>query len=283
MGRVAVVTDSMAYLEPGVAEELDITVVPFRVHMGGRVLKDGLEASREDFFQQVEARTPGLRLLPPTTEQFQEVYAKVHRGTDEVLSVHVSGRMSGAVRNARKGTESLLGRCEVAVMDSLTTSVGLGILAKAAAEAAAAGADLDEIVRVVRGMVPHVYLVMYSDDLDYLERCGHLRKSQAILGAILGVKPILYVEDGEIMALEKVRSHERAVDKLFEFVAEFSDVEKAAILQRHTAPSPESRMLLGRLQPVFPKVQFPIVQYEPLLAGHVGPAAMGVVVYESVN
>jgi DegV family protein with EDD domain len=282
MGKVAVVTDSMAYLEPGVAEELGITVVPFNVQVGDRVLEDGTEMDREDFFQHVEKRTPTLRLLPPTVEQFQEAYARVHKVTDEVLSVHVSGRLSRTLRNARRGTESLLGRCEVAMMDSMTTSVGLGILAKAAAETAQQGATLEEVVRLVRGMVPHIYLVLYSNDLDYLERCDHLHRSQAILGSILGIKPILYVEDGEIMALEKVRSYERAVDKLFEFVAEFSDVEQVAILQRHTTPTAEARLLLGRLQPVFPKIGFPIVQYEPLLASHIGPSALGVVVHESV-
>ncbi len=283
MGKVAVVTDSMAYFEPGVEQELDITVVPFNIFRGDLPLLDGVDITREDFFLHMEGRGPQLRLLPPTVDQFQRAYAGVHKRTDQIISIHASGQISQTVRHARRGAESLLGRCEIAVMDSMTTSLGLGILAKAAAEAAAEGATLDDVVRLLRGMIPHVYLVLYSNDLDYLERCNHLSQPQAILGSILGIKPILFVEDGEIMALEKVRSYERAVDKLFEFVAEFSEVRQAAILQRHTTPTAEARLLLGRLQPVFPDVGFPIIQYGPLLATHIGPSAMGVVVYEAAD
>lgn len=281
MGKVAIVTDSTAYLEPGVAQELDITVIPLNVHIGDETLRDGIDITPEAFFQRLDQGAPIPRTSPPSVQMFERTYANLHARTDQILSIHISGRLSQTLSHAQRGAESLLGRCRIAVIDSLTTSLGLGILAKAAAQAAQEDATLDEIVRIVRGMIPHIYIVFYVDEMDYLERGRRIGKAQAILGTMLNIKPLLFVEDGEIIPLEKVRTHEKAVEKLFEFVAEFSELEQAAIVQRHPSATDETRMLLERLEQLFPNVKFPVIQYGPVLASHIGPSAMGVVVYET--
>jgi DegV family protein with EDD domain len=281
MGKVAIVTDSTAFLEPGAAQELDITVVPLNVHIGDETLRDGIDITPEAFFQRLEQGGSIPRTSPPSVQTFERVYANLHTRTDQILSIHISGRLSQTLNHAQRGAESLLGRCKIVVVDSLTTSLGLGILAKAAARAAQEGANLDEIVRLVRGMIPHIYVVFYVDEMDYLERGRRIGRAQAILGTMLNIKPLLFVEDGEIIPLEKVRTHEKAVEKLFEFVAEFSELEQAAIVQRHPTPTEETKMLLERLEQLFPGMEFPIIQYGPVLASHIGPSAMGVVVYET--
>jgi DegV family protein with EDD domain len=281
MGKVAIVTDSTAFLEPGVAQELDITVVPLNVHLGDETLRDGIDITPEAFFQRLEQGGPVPRTSPPSVQSFEQIYADLHARTDQVLSIHISDRLSQTLKHAQHGAESLLGRCSIVVIDSLTTSLGLGILAKAAAEAAQEGATLDEIVRLVRGMIPHIYIVFYVDQMDYLERGHRIGRAQAVLGTMLNIKPLLFVEDGEIMPLEKVRTHEKAIEKLFEFVVEFSELEQAAIVQRHTGPTEETKMLLERLEQLFPHMKFPIIQYGPVLASHIGPSAMGLVVYET--
>ena len=281
MGKVAIVTDSTIYLEPGVAQQLDITVVPLNVHLGDDTLRDGIDITAEEFFQRLEQQN-GLvpRTSPPSVRTFEQVYAGLRAQTDQIMSIHLSGQLSQTLQHARRGAESLLGRCNIMVLDSLTTSLGLGILAKAAATAAQEGASLDEIVRLVRGMIPHIYVVFYVDQMDYLERGHRIGKAQAILGTMLSVKPLLFMEDGEIIPLEKVRTHEKAIEKLFEFVAEFSDLEQAAVVQRHLTATPETKALMERLAQIFPHVKFPIIQYGPVLASHIGPSAMGVIVYE---
>jgi DegV family protein with EDD domain len=283
MGKVAVVTDSTAYLEPGIAEELGISVIPLEVHLGGRVFRDGIDLTPDAFFQRVEQNSSTVRVLPPSVQQFQRLYAQLHTRTDQILSIHLSSELNPALVNAQRGAEALLGRCDIAVIDSLTTSLGLGVLATAAAQAANEGSSLDDIVRLVRGMIPHVYVVFYTTDLEALERSRHLSSAQTFLGSLLNIKPILFMEDGRIMALEKVRTHERAVDKLAEFMAEFAHVERAAIVQRRAGPTAETRLLLDRLQPIFPGVEFPILQYGPALAVHIGLSAMGIVVYEGME
>jgi DegV family protein with EDD domain len=281
MGKVAVVTDSTAFLEPGVAQELEINVIPLRVHQGDEVLRDGIDITPEAFFVRLEQGGVIPRISPPSVRTFERIYADLHTRTDEILSIHISGHLSQTLNHAERGAESLLGRCSIMVIDSLTTSLGLGILAKAAAQAAQEGANLDEVVRLVRGMIPHIYTVLYVEQMDYLERGNRIGRAQAVLGTMLNVKPLLFVEDGEIIPLEKVRTHEKAIEKLFEFVAEFSELEQAAIVQRNPSPTEETNMLLERLEQLFPDMEFPLIQYGPVLASHIGPSAMGVVVYET--
>jgi DegV family protein with EDD domain len=281
MGKVAVVTDSTAFLEPGVAQELEINVVQLSVHLGDEVLRDGIDITPEAFFVRLEQGGVIPRTSPPSVGTFEQVYADLHTRTDEILSIHISGHLSQTLNHAERGAESLLGRCSIMVIDSMTTSLGLGILAKAAAQAAQEGADLDEVVRLVRGMIPHIYTVLYVDQMDYLERGNRIGRAQAVLGTMLDVKPLLFLEDGEIIPLEKVRTHEKAIEKLFEFVAEFSELEQAAIVQRNPSPTEETKILLERLEQLFPDMEFPLIQYGPVLASHIGPSAMGVVLYET--
>jgi DegV family protein with EDD domain len=176
-----------------------------------------------------------------------------------------------------------MGRCQITVVDSLTTSLGLGILATEAAQAAAEGQSLEEIEFLIRGMIPRVYIVFLAETLRYLERAGRIGQAQAMLGAMLDIKPFLAIEDGEIIPLEKVRDSEGAVDKLFEFVGEFSKIEQMAIMQSTPEPIEETKMLIERLEMIFPKIKPPILVYSPVLACHIGPNGLGVIVYEGLE
>jgi len=125
--------------------------------------------------------------------------------------------------------------------------------------------------------------VLITDTLDYLEHNHLINPTQAILGAMLNIKPFLAIEEGRIIPMEKVRSRERAIDKLAEFANEFSDIEQLAILQSTPYPTDETKMLIERLDPVTSSRDFPILLYGPLLASQIGPDGMGLVVYEGAS
>jgi DegV family protein with EDD domain len=168
-------------------------------------------------------------------------------------------------------------------MDSMSTSWGLGLTVIAAAEAAEQGQPLDEIVRLVRGLLPHLYVVFYVDRLDYLEGGGRIGVAQALLGTMLHIKPLLLVEEGEIIPLEKVRTHLLALEKLASFVAEFAALRDVVILRSPLESSNGELVeaLQEQLSLALPDRQFPVIEYDPVLACHLGPEALGVVVYES--
>ena len=127
-------------------------------------------------------------------------------------------------------------------------------------------------------MITQGYSVFFVETLDSLERGGRIGKAQALLGTMLDIKPLLIVEDGEIIPLEKVRTRAKAIDKLFEFVAEFARIEKMAILQSEFTE--DTQLLIEHIGTVFPDMEVPTLTYGPVLATHVGPDTMGVIVYE---
>lgn len=280
MACVRVVTDSTVHLDPEVVEKLGITVLPMRIQIGAETLTDGPNFDKEMFFRQMARSSVPPRSVPLPVQVFEEIYEELNQTTDHIFSLHVSSSLSDAWAVARQAASRLLGRCEIAVVDSKTVSVGLGILVKAAAEAAAEGQSLGDVVRIIRGMIRRVYLVFFVETLDYLEREGRIRPAQALLGTMLNIKPFLTMEEGELIPMEKVHFRDKAVDKLFEFVAEFSSIEQIAILQSTPRPTEETRLLLERMDMTFPGLEVPIVVYGPTLASHLGLGALGVIVFE---
>jgi len=280
MRRVKIVTDSTAYLEPSVARRLGITIVPLTVRLGNETFLEGVDITAEEFFQKLDRSSAMPEAFPPSVEDFLAVYTKLSETTDQIMSIHISGKLSQTCDRAAAASQGFLGRCQITVVDSLTTSLGLGILATAAAQAAAQGKSLEEIEFLIRGMIPRIYIVFLAETLEYLERKGRIGQAQALLGAMLNIKPFLAIEDGEIIPLEKVRDSEGAVDKLFEFVGEFSQIEQMAIMQSTPEPIEETRMLIDRLEMIFPRIKPPLLVYGPVLACHVGPNGLGVIVYE---
>ena len=283
LSKVKIVTDSTAQLDPGLVQELGITVVPLEISFGSQQFLEGVDLTTEEFFRRVARSHVMPSAAAPTIEDFRQVYGELSRTTDKILSVHVSGKFNETCDNARNAASNFLGRCEIVVIDSWTVSLGVSILAQSAARAAMQDAALDEIVRLVRGMIPHIYAVFFTSTLDYLERDNLLSKSQAILGTMLNIRPFLAIEEGEILPMEKVRSREKAIDKLVDFVSEFSRIQQIAVIQSPLRGGKDARLLLDRLQSNFSAYKFEIINYGATLGTHIGPYGLGLVVYEGME
>ncbi|WP_119072615.1 DegV family protein [Aggregatilinea lenta] len=281
MGKIRIVTDSSAqFVNPEIVKRYNIEVVPNTVHLGAQSFREGVDLDTEAFFRLQNQSNAPITLSAPSVDAFTAVYGRLNRSTDKVLSLHMSRAFGATWNNARTATKTLLGRCEIVVLDSLTTSVGLGMLVEAAARAVEDGLDIDEVVRIVRGMVAHIYIVVYVESLEYLRRNGLLSESQSVLGAMLNIKPFLTIEEGEIIPMEKVRTDAQAVDKLVEFVTEFSNVNDLVILQNTPYATDTIRALQEQLGGEFPGRSFPSTMYGPSLAALIGLDATGLVVYE---
>jgi DegV family protein with EDD domain len=277
MGRVRVVTDSTAELPDDLVESLNIAVVPLNIHVGEETFRDGVDIDADKLAKRLE----GTDLLPfataPPVELFEEAYRNLG-GDNDIVSIHISGRLSRTVELAREAANSLIGQRRI--VDSLSTSLALRALAIAAGEISRKGANLEEVVRLVRAMIPHVYLVFFVESLEYLERGERIGKAEALLGTMLSIKPLLIIEDGEILPLEKVRTRSGGIDKFYEFVTEFPHLEKIAILKGPSAAMPSE--LLERLQSAYSGRDLDVLTYGPVLTTHLGPGAIGVFVYEGL-
>jgi len=282
VGKVRIVTDSSAHFpRPEVAQHYNIHVVPLLIHLGTQAFREGVDLEAADFFRLMERSDIRATLSAPPVDDFIAVYQRLHRETDQILSLHMSRHMSKAWEHARTASQTLLGRCDIAVVDSRTTSVGLAILVELAARLAEDGASLDEIVHVVRATLPHVYSVFYVNSLTYLRYNGLLSEAQTILGTMLNIKPFLTIEEGELIPMEKVRTQAQALDKLMEFVTEFIAPEQLVILESSVSPTERARQIQERLSFEFPGHAIATVPYGPSLATLIGPDGMGVVVHEN--
>jgi len=278
MARVKVVTDSTSDLPPALVKEWDITVVPLLIHFGSETYVDRVNISEEQFFARLTASPVLPTTSPPSLKAFQDVYAKLSQTTDAILSVHISSKLSATYAAAVAAREALTNRCRVVIVDSTLTSMALGFMALNAAKSAAAGESLDDIAEQVRGMIPQTHILFFVDTLDYLQKGGRIGKAQALMSNMLNVKPLLRLEDGEIYPVERLRTRAKALERLYEFVADFPKIEELAILYS-TTPN-EANTLAKRIDPVFPRQRIQLLPYGPVLGVHVGPGAMAVVVYE---
>jgi len=278
MSRVRIVTDSSADMPPEVVEELGITILPLTIHLGQKSLRDGVDITPADFVARMANTVTPPTTTAPTQKQFEEIFTELTKGGGEVVSIHASSKLNHTFRNAQRAALPLLGRSKIIVVDSQLITVGLGMLVTAAGRAAARGESLEDVVKLVRGMVPRIYIGFFVETLDYLERGGRIGKAQAMLGNMLSIKPLLILEEGEIVALEKVRTRAKAIEKLVEFITEFTHIQKMVVLHGNTPQ--DVATLIEQTNLLMPNLDISVDHYGPVTATHVGTDALGVVVYE---
>lgn len=280
MSQVKIVTDSSSDLAPEVAAGLGITVLPINIHFGNKTYRDGVDLNADEFFERLARNSVFPTTTPPALSLFEDTFGDLMKQTDQIVAIHLSSKLSQTWARAQRAASPLLGRAKIHVIDSQLVSVGLGMLVTSAAQAAENGANVDEVVRLVRGMIPRIYIAFFSETLEFLERGGRIRKAQAILGGMLNIKPLLILEDGDIVALEKVRTRAKAVEKLVEFIVEFTHIEKMVIL--HSTTPDDVNLLIEQINLALPNLDMKVELYGPALGTHLGPGALGVVVYEGM-
>ena len=282
MAQVKIITDSSAHLsEPNLIAELGIEVIPLTVRIGPQTYPEHVNQADEMFFRKLAQSPKTCSVEPPSLGQVQGIFKRLGQTTDSIVCIHASSALHDVAAVAQQASRSFMGRQRIIVLDTLTTSAGLGLIVEAAARAAKEGAPQAEVVRIVRGMVPHLYALFLSDSLEYLEAWGRLGPAQTLLGTMLNLKPLATMEDGDLIPIEKVRAYGRAVDKLCDFTVEFPHIEQLYLVQHGFET--EAAQLLERLEVAFPHHDFPVISYPPSLAVHIGPRALGVIVYEGTR
>jgi len=282
--HIQLITDGTAYLPAARLRELGIISLPIIAQAGGRnFMYDQQTNEHIDLLQELEKSRSPVEIVGPSPEDFRAVFERTLYRTNKMLVILSSSHLSPVMRNARIAARDFMGRCDITLLDSQTISVGLGLLVEKAGELLRQeDLPLPDVVKLVRGMIPRIYVVMISHTLDYIYSSGKLSAMQAILGAMLKIHPFLVIEDGDIIPQEKSRKPERALDKLVEFASEFSRINQLVIFQSGATPTDEAMLLKTRLEQIMPNREFPIITYDPILAMHIGPEGIGMVIYEGV-
>lgn len=278
MARIAVVTDSTAYLSPEVIAASGVRVVPLQVVLGGRTGAEGTDVTPADVAEALLDRRMRVTTSRPTPGDFARAYGDAFAaGATGVLSVHLSGKLSGTWESAALAAKEAAG--PVRVLDSRSTAMGLGFAVLAATSSAAAGASLDTVYAAAQDCVRRTSMLFYVDSLEYLRRGGRISATSAILGTALSVKPILHLVDGGIVLREKVRTASRGVTRLEELAAEAAEGAPVDIAVHHLAAPDRAEALSDRIRDRLPDVRRLVVsELGAAVGAHVGPGVLGVVV-----
>lgn len=283
MGSTCILTDSTAqFPQLGFSGRNDVRVIPFSVEIEGKLYEEGHALHTNDLPATAnDALHP--RLIAPTAVQFEDLYLNLNQHYKNIMVILTSGSLSNAFQNANRAAESTRGRAQVTVIDSQTTSVGLGLLVQLAAEAVARGRQAADVERMVRSMIPHTYMMLCTPSLSYMAYAGFLDPAQAFVGDMLGLMPIFTLEEGQISAVEKVRNTRSLVDFMQEFVCEFEDLHHIAFIQSVPGLPHEARLMREHVQTCFSQVPFSEHTINLPLATLIGPRSIGLVAVEKID
>ncbi|MBN1315374.1 MAG: DegV family protein [Anaerolineales bacterium] len=277
--RIAVVTDSTAYLPPALIAENAIKVVPLYLMLGGQTWLDGVEIDPPAFYKLLESSHDFPTTSQPNVATFQEVFTELAQTSAGIVAILISDELSGTIDSAVSAAASLPD-IPIEIIDSRTTSMTLGFSALAAARAAAGGGNIEQVVQAARSVIENSHLYFVVDTLEYLHRGGRIGGAAKLLGSALNLKPILQVRDGMVKAVTKVRTRKKAISRLHELLeGHFSENDKLHLAVINVAARDEANILMEELKSLYHPVEIFVTEVSPVIGAHVGPGTVGVAIY----
>lgn len=275
MASVRVVTDSACDLLDETLTELGIGLVPLRIRFGDEEMVDRFELSTKDFWARCASSSELPATAAPSPGQFQEAFeAMAAAGADGVVCVNLSSKLSATIEAARQAARALEGTLAVRVVDSLSVSLGQGLVATEAARAAAEGASVDEVAEVAEKTVGDMLLYGAIDTLENLKKGGRIGGARALVGSMLAIKPVIEVRDGVVEQESKQRTRGKSLRYLADKVKTAGPVSRLAVF---SADAPDLDEFLEMLSGVTP-LDGPLLLGDvgPVIGTHTGPGAIGV-------
>ncbi len=276
---VKIITDSLSDITSDMAEDLGITVVPLTVFFGRESYLDRVTITTDEFYDRLINGNVWPTTTQPAPGVFADIYNELAKETDEILVVTLSSKLSGTYQSALNAKDMAEKKCRIEVIDSLTVAMGLGLIIISAARKTQSGANLDEMVDFVRRGMRRSHFIVYFDTLEYLAKGGRIGKAKQLMGAMLSVKQILTVKDGEMAPLTRKRSQAAGMDYLYDFVAGFPNIESLAV--EHTTLPDEADKLAERFGSLCPEESIYRSTVSPVLGTYGGPNAVAVTVLEA--
>ena len=269
---IKVVTDSGSDIPLEVAKELGITVVPVYVYFGDKAFKDGIDIGPDELYKRLVEGPIYPTTTQPMPTDFAKTYSELSKDADAIVSIHLPTKVSGTYNAALQGVQIAKPKCEVHVVDSFSVSVGLGIIATSAAKVAQRGGNLAEVLEETKKAISQTQIRALLDTLQYLLKGGRITKAKALVGALLNVKPILTMLDGELIQAGMARSYTKGIEQLFEFVKSHASLQEVAIA--HSTVPEEAEALKKRISSIIDKKRIQMSRVSSGLGVHGGPGVL---------
>ena len=281
MHHIRIVTDSTADLSPEQVKKYGIRVVPITVLFGEESFADGVELSAEDFYQRLTSGTVLPKTSQPSPEAFRQVYEELAGKDEVILSMHVSGKLSGTLNSAELASKMVSSK--VIPIDTKTASQGIARSVLIAAEAAGRDMPLDEILKVVDKSIARTFSVFAVDTLEYLQKNGRIGKAASLLGSLLQIRPILYADpEGMVAPYDKVRGRSQVIPSLVAAALKNVSTDNPVNLSVvHSGALESAQTLLEELKGNYDIADLHVGMVGPAIGAHIGPGAVGLMIQPS--
>jgi DegV family protein with EDD domain len=270
---VRIVTDSSADLPADEVARLRVEVVPLSIRFGAEEFTDGVDLSVAQFYDKLASSSDLPETAAPAPGAFEAAFRRqAAAGADAVVCINLSSGLSATFQSAQNAATAVADDLDVRVVDSRSITSGLGTQVTVAAEAAAEGAGVDEVVDLVEGLVGRTHVIGALDTLDNLKKGGRIGGAQALLGSLLSIKPLLDISSGEVAEAGKARTRRKAIDWLRDQVFAQPEVEHLCVAH---GMAPDVDDMVALLAPRYPADQIRITTIGPTIGTHAGPRVMG--------
>jgi DegV family protein with EDD domain len=278
--KVAIVTDGACSLTPAQGEQLGIQVAPVYVTIGENTYRAGVDLDNEEFYRFLSASKKLPTTAQPTADDFVKIYDQLAEEVEEIITITISHHMSATIQSAEMAREKF-NKVPVHIIDSESVSLGLGMMAMAAARAAEQGNDAQAVLKHLENLKQKTNLIFTVKTLEYLHKGGRIGGATAFLGAALDIKPILYIKDGRIEPLERQRTRKRSISRIVELMEQKVGKNPVHVAIMSGNVPEESLQLEQIVRSQFNCVELLNSDMGPVIGVHAGPGTLGLAFYTS--
>jgi DegV family protein with EDD domain len=280
MKMLKIVTDSSADMPPGWAEKYRINILPVNIQFGDRTYRQGVDLTNDQFYDLVEKTQKIPKTSLPTPTQIIEFYQKIAKAGDSILSIHVSGKLSGTINMVEEAAREVAGQFKVTAFDSGGGSAMLAYLCREARVLDKAGATIQDILSRLEFIKHRITIIFTVDTLDFARLSGRVSKLQTSLSSLLKIKPIIALkENGSLDITDKVRTRSRAIERVLDMVRERVGDKKVNIAIVHARDLQTAEDLKARVKKLLNVKDLITTELSISVAAHLGPRTVGVIAY----
>ena len=273
--KIKIITDSTADIPKNIVESYGIEVVPLKVRFGETEFSDGVDIQADEFYEKLVSSSELPKTSQPSVGDFLTVYEKYASQGFDIVSIHLTGKLSGTMNSALQAKQQMKTKAEIHVLDTQKASMGLGLIVLEAAKMVADGKNTKDVVNLVENTMKKSEVFILLHTLEYLEKGGRIGKAQALLGGLLSLKPLLILENGVVETLGKARTFKKGVLKLRETVNTMAPVAKLSVLYT-TIPDFAKEFAQTLTEDLNLKEEPIVAQCGPVIGTYIGPGIIAV-------
>jgi DegV family protein with EDD domain len=277
MSKVAIITDSTAYIPDDLVQKYNVTVTPQVLIWGEETYQDGIDIQPDDFYRRLSTAK-----IMPTTSQIsiltaKTAFEKILDSGNDVLAIFISAKLSGTMQSAIQAKEMLpKAKDRIQIIDSFSTGMAMGFQVLEAAKLAQSGAALADCMKVAEKARDNSGVYFVVDTLEFLRRGGRIGGAQALLGSALNIKPLLEIRDGRIESVEKIRTKGKAISRMIDLIVEkVGGRTPVRLATLHANVESEARSAMEKAADRLHPIETILASVSPVIGTHAGPGTIG--------